>query len=30
MLYGMLLIDKIKCASAFDTYKNMNNIINFC
>ena len=28
MLYGMLLIDKIKCASAFDTYKNMNNIIN--
>ena len=24
----MLLIDKIKCASAFDTYKNMNNIIN--
>ena len=28
MLYGMLLIDKIKFASAFDTYKNMNNIIN--
>ena len=28
MLYGMLLIDKIKCASAFDAYKNMNNIIN--
>ena len=28
MLYGMLLIDKIKCASAFNTYKNMNNIIN--
>ena len=28
MLYGMLLIDKIKCASTFDTYKNMNNIIN--
>ena len=28
MLYGMLLIDKVKCASAFDTYKNMNNIIN--
>ena len=24
----MLLINKIKCASAFDTYKNMNNIIN--
>ena len=28
MHYGMLLIDKIKSASAFDTYKNMNNIIN--
>ena len=24
----MLLIDKVKYASAFDTYKNMNNIIN--
>ena len=24
----MLLIDEIKCASAFDTYKNMNHIIN--
>ena len=28
MLYGMLLIEKMKCVSPFDTYKNMNNIIN--
>ena len=28
MFYGVLLIDKVKYASAFDTYKNMNNIIN--